>query len=371
MNQSGTAKLTTTPMTPKVFRGITRTLYVFGAILLFSFQLSENDACAGNDSRGPVKELKRFTNADLHMGTMFQIVIYAPDQKAADSACEKAFRRVKELDRIMSDYYTKSELNKLCAQPVGEAVHVSEDMFNILEFSQQLASETDGAFDVTIGPLIQLWRESKKTKALPTTNQVQEAMERSGYEKLKLNKRDQTVTLEACDMRIDLGGIAKGYAADAALKVLKELGYNRSYVAAGGDLALADPPPNKEGWAIGIRSIDADTSETTRTIHLKNAAISTSGDTEQYVEIDGVRYSHIVNPKTGIGLRERIGVTIIAPNATISDSYATAVSILDPEKGIEFLETHPDVAALIVMLTTEGKKVITTDNFRDFIEPIN
>ena len=157
-------------------------------------------------------------------------------------------------------------------------------------------------------------------------------------------------------MRLDFGGIVKGYSADRALGILKKAGFPSSIVAASGDIAVGDAPPREAGWRIGIETLG---SELTGTVLLKNVAVSTSGDTRQAVEIDGVRYSHIVDPKTGLGLTERIGVTIIAPNATSTDSYATAVSILGAKKGLAFVETKAVVECVILERDEAGELVKT------------
>ena len=165
-------------------------------------------------------------------------------------------------------------------------------------------------------------------------------------------------------MQLDLGGIAKGYAADKALTVLRRHGITRAMAAASGDIAIGDPPPDRKGWAIGIASIDSSENSLTKTVLLKNAAVSTSGDTEQFVEIGGVRYSHIVNPATGWGLTQRIGVTIIARNATTTDGLTKAVSVMGAERGLTLIDSLSDISGLIVTLDQSGKHVIESRRFQ-------
>jgi thiamine biosynthesis lipoprotein len=164
-------------------------------------------------------------------------------------------------------------------------------------------------------------------------------------------------------MQLDVGGIAKGYAADQALLVLRHMGIRQAMVAASGDIALGDPPPGKKGWTIAIESLDTEATGSAKTVLLHNAGISTSGDTEQYVEIDGRRYSHIVDPATGLGLTDRIGVTIIAPTATASDSLATAVSVLGSRRGPVYVASQPHIASRIVYLTPNGPQRIISSHF--------
>src|SRR5207248_2156968 len=136
--------------------------------------------------------------------------------------------------------------------------------------------------------------------------------------------------------------------ADQALKILNGRGIDRALVAASGDIAIGNPPPGQRGWKIGLAAMGTHASETVRTLVLRNAGVSTSGDTEQFIEIGGIRYSHIVNPATGLGLTERIQVSVIAPNATTTDGLATAVSVLGPKRGLALIDSLPHTAALIL-----------------------
>jgi thiamine biosynthesis lipoprotein len=311
---------------------------------------------AGCKSPASGPQLKRFAYAELHMATVFRIIMYAPDETTANHAAEAAFYRVADLENIMSDYDPRSELSGLSKQPPGTPIPVSKDLFDILRKSNEIAKLSDGAFDTTIGPLVQLWRRARKTKQLPTSDEIALASQAVGYKKLKLDQHSSSVTMMVPGMRLDLGGIAKGYAADQALATLMSMGINRAMVAASGDIALGDAPPGKQGWTIAIESIDASTNSPSRTVLLTHAGISTSGDTEQYVEIGGRRYSHIVDGKTGLGLTERIGVTVIARNATTSDGLSTTLSVLGANRGLQLAETVPGVSALLVTLPMNGHK---------------
>jgi thiamine biosynthesis lipoprotein len=312
--------------------------------------------------------LQRFSYAELHMASIFRIVLYAPDQKAADHAAETVYNRINALENIMTDYDPKSELMQLCRGPVGVPQKTSDDLFAILKKSQEISKESGGAFDITVGPFIALWRQAKKTRVLPTPEAIAATEQSVGYKKLILDEKNHTVTLTAPGMKLDLGGIAKGLTAEEALKVLRRLGIDRAMVAASGDIALGNPPPGKKGWEIGIASIDHPLQGLTEEVQLANVGISTSGDTEQYVEIGGRRYSHIVDPVTGLGLTERIGVTIIARTGTESDALATAACVLGAQKGLACVEKHPGAAALVVELTPTGTKVTPSHRFKKYSE---
>jgi thiamine biosynthesis lipoprotein len=311
-------------------------------------------------------KLDRFTAAELHMATMFSITLYAPDQKTADQAFQAAFERVAALENVMSDYMAQSELSQLCRQPAGTPVKVSRDLYRILEAGLRVAEQSGGAFDPTIGPLVRLWRQSRKTHRLPSAEEIAEAKGRVGYRNVELDAQRQMVTLKKPGMQLDLGGNGKGFAADEAIEVLKKQGIGSAMVAASGDISLSDPPPGKTGWEIGIASIDHPREGLTSELRLAHAGVSTSGDTEQFVEIDGRRYSHIVDPVTGLGLTNRIGVTIVAPNATLSDSLDTTISVLGANRGLKLVESLPGVSALIVLLDGSEKKVIESPKFGQY-----
>jgi thiamine biosynthesis lipoprotein len=193
---------------------------------------------------------------------------------------------------------------------------------------------------------------------LPDPTEFEAARARVGYANVELSTQKRTVKLLLAGMQLDLGGIAKGYAADAALKLLKEKHQiSRALVAAAGDITCGDPPPGKEAWAVDIAPIVK--RQKPRGLKLVNASVSTSGDLEQFVEIKGVRYSHIVDPKTGLGITGRRSVTVIAKNGTTADSMTKAVMLMPPEKALALVEATPHAAAYIVMVGEQEKLAIT------------
>jgi thiamine biosynthesis lipoprotein len=297
------------------------------------------------------------------MGTLFRIVVHAPDEKRARKAAQAAFDRIDQLDRIMSDYKEDSELMRLCARAGGAPVVVGPDLFSVLRTSQELARRSEGAFDVTVGPVVRLWRRARRQRVFPGAAKLKEALGLVGHELMVLNEKNGTILLQKKGMLLDLGGIAKGYAADEALKVLVQEGMPRSLVAAGGDVAVGEPPPGNTGWRVGIAPMESPEQKPTRFLILKNAAVSTSGDAEQHVEIDGKRYSHILDPRTGLALVGRSGVTVIGPNGTTSDSLATAASVLGPAKGLKLVEATDGCAALFLVDGPDGKQEYASRNW--------
>ena len=335
----------------------------FAGGLHFAF-LAALTLLAGCRSPSGVESLHRFDFTSPHMGALFKISLYAKDRPTARSAAEAAFQRVAALDDIMSDYQADSELMRLCEKPVGVPVPISADLFGVLQRAQKIAELSHGAFDVTVGPYVRLWRFSRKKLALPSTTEIEAARASVGWQKLWLDAHTRTATLLASNMRLDLGGIAKGYAADQALRLLQGRGLDRALVAASGDIAIGNSPPGQRGWKIAISAMSGRTNETTHTLLLRNAGISTSGDTEQFIAINGLRYSHIVDPATGLGLTERRQVTIIAPDATTSDALATAVSVLGVTPGLTLVESLPHCAALILTAGDGQQVTVTSRRFR-------
>jgi thiamine biosynthesis lipoprotein len=305
--------------------------------------------------------LARFTYTEPHMGTRFKIIVYAPDEATAGPAAREAFARIAALDGIMSDYRPTSELMQLCRKAGGEPVPVSEELFFVLSRGQEVSRLSDGAFDVTVGPVVKLWRRARRTERLPDPDDLKKALALVGYEKMRLDPKARTVQLLVPGVQLDLGGIAKGYAADEALKVLRRHDLTRALVAAGGDIAVGGPPPGSDGWTVGIAPLEDPDSKPSRYLVLHDAAVSTSGDAEQYVEIDGKRYSHIVDPKTGIGLVGRRSATVVARHGILADSLTKAVIVPGPERGLATIDKLGEgFAALYVRKTDKGEEVFAS-----------
>lgn len=310
--------------------------------------------------------------ASKHMGTTFRIVLYAADPKTAKEAADAGFSRVAGLDQCMSDYRRDSELMKLCAAfrtEVGPPVVVSEDLFDVLWQARELSRVSDGAFDVTVGPVVQLWRHARRTQQLPDKDELAAAMRLVGWRNVELDPAKKTVRLLVPGMQLDLGGIAKGYAADAVLALLRQrFGITRALVAAAGDITCGDAPPGREFWEVDIAPIAR--GQPVRRLRLVNAAVSTSGDLEQFVEIGGVRFSHIVDPGTGLGVTGRRSVTVIAPRGVTADSYTKAVMLMPPGRGFELIETTPAAAAYqAVVGPNETVQTSSTRRFAQFLAP--
>jgi thiamine biosynthesis lipoprotein len=292
------------------------------------------------------------------MGVDARLVVYAPDRATAEAACAAAFARIAALDSIMSDYRRDSELTRLCARAGGSPTRVSPDLFHVLRRAQEVARNSRGAFDVTAGPLIALWRTARKTGVLPDPAELGRARRLVGWQKLRLDERARTVRLTVRGMKLDLGGIAKGYAADGASRVLKEHGITRALVELGGDIVVSGPPPagyppkaGGDGWT--IRVPNAADHRGPADLRFAHRAISTSGDTEQFAVIGGRRYSHVVDPRTGQALTNRVQVTLTAPDGLTADPLSTALCVLGGEDRTRLLKAYPGTTAYVRVLTAD------------------
>lgn len=326
-----------------------RQILILGLLLL---PAAAGCRCESRGAAAPA--LSKFEYVRPKMGTGFRLVLYTTDQPTADVAADAAFARIDELNAALSDYDPQSELSRLCqltdAGPMTRPASVGPDLWHMLARSAEAARLSDGAFDITVSPFVRLWRRSRDLKQLPTPQRLAEARKSVGFANVRLDPASRGVTLLATKMRLDVGGIAKGYAADEALKILRHRGIARAAVGAAGDLAVGDPPPGKDHWVVAIQALDQPEASAGH-VRLKNAAVSTAGDTYRVVEIDGKRYSHIIDPATGLGLTRRTGATVIAPDGTTADWLDTAVCVLGPEKGMALIER---TAGTAVRITTIG-----------------
>ncbi len=322
-------------------------------------------ATSATSAQGP----RRFEFTEPHMGTAFSLVLYSDDEAAASRASRLAFARIAELDRTLTDYDPASELMRLCDHAGDVPVAVGPDLFEVLSRSKALYERSGGAFDVTIAPVVRLWRRARRDRKLPDPDLLAKARALVGSEALKLDPTNRTVALTRPGMRLDVGGIAKGYASEEAIKVLRREGIASALVAGSGDIVVSGPPPGRPGWSIAVAPLKAEADDSGPTLILSNAAVSTSADAEQFVEIDGVRYSHVVDPKTGLGLTERRSVTVVAPEGITADGLDTAACVLGPEKGLALIESTPGAAGLFVRLAPAGREVRESKGWASRLKP--
>ncbi len=294
--------------------------------------------CAGRDS------LQRFEFTRVCMGVQARLLVFGENSEEVTKSAESTFRLLATLDACMSDYRVDSELNRLSDSAGGPPVSVSDDLFRVLESGLAYSAASGGAFDPTTGTAVRLWRDSRRTHRLPDDSELSAARSRIGRHSISLTHGTRSVRIATPGTRLDLGGIAKGYAAQRAVEHLRAKGFPQSLVSLAGDISAGRPPPGATGWKVALGSCD--TGRSAPMIWLADASVSTSGACEQFIEIDGVRFAHIVDPRTGLGSTNRGIVTVIAPDGAAADALSTAAFLLGPEQTSRMLAEFPDVAAI-------------------------
>lgn len=291
---------------------------------------------------GPAPVVRRHEFSRPIMGVATRIVIYHKDPAHARGAAEAAFARMQALDDVLSDFKPDSEVNQLCERAGEGPTAVGDALFDVVSRSVRFAHASDGAFDVTVGPLVRLWREARMTGERPPDGALREARRRVGWQNIHMDEAKQTIALKDRGMSLDFGAIGKGYAADAALDLLREDGCPVALIDLGGDLALGDPPPGRDGWRVRVE-FTGQANAGRGVLVLSNCGVATSGDADQFIIIDGERYSHIIDPRTGRPLRDSRGVSVIAQDATTADALASAISVLREEDGLKLAATFEGV----------------------------
>ncbi len=328
-------------------------LTAFSLLLVFSPAF-----CSGQASR-----VRRYEFSIERMGTRARILLYSQSESQAQRAATAAFDRIEELEEALSDFREESELNRLCREGVGRPRGVTPELFYVLEQSQKISRFSAGAFDITIGPVVRLWREARRTGRLPSQAEIAMARALVDYRKIELDSATRTVMLRRHGMQLDLGGIGKGYAADQAIEILQSHGIDRALVALGGDIRVSGAPPGARGWTIDIENPDPEGRKPLCSVLLKGGAISTSGDTQQYLQAGGERYSHIIEPASGVGLKSAAGTTVMARDAITADALATALSVMPAEEGFRMIESVEGASAFLIRRTQSGFEYFHSRDF--------
>ncbi|MEM7227544.1 MAG: FAD:protein FMN transferase [Planctomycetota bacterium] len=278
------------------------------------------------------------------MGSRTEITVYAPDEATAFRGTRAAFDRLRELEDVMTDYREDSELMRLCAEQSGTPVEVSDDLWRVLKAADAMARSTDGRFDHTVGPIVQLWRRASTTSIRPDEEAWRDAFQSVGWHRVEFDDGAQRITMLAPSMRLDLGGIGKGFAADEAVRVLDAHGLPRCLVNLGGDIVAGDAPPGQAGWRVSTDPING---AKPVSAWVRRDAIATSGDRYRTVIIDGTRYAHLIDPRTGQPLRRSFEVTVRGPDGATADAWASAWSVAGPDDDLEAVARRSDVSVRI------------------------
>ena len=299
-----------------------------------------------------------FTFSEKCMGTDFKIIIDDTNESTCQKVAKKAFEEAHRLNNIFSDYLADSEASVLSASSFNdqddEYLEISAELLKVLKFSRELSKDTSGDFDITIGPASRLWRIARFRESLPGPDKIKNALTRIGFNKILFHPSENKVRLDHKGMLLDFGGIAKGFAGDQMLTLLKDSGLNRCLIDAGGDLIIGQAPKGKPGWRV---KIGGEKHPELPSLSLSNCAVATSGDTEQFAIIRDKAYSHIINPHTGIGLNTRAQVTVIAKNGMIADSLASAALVSGLKSSEKIFEKYNIKAAFFLSQEDGVKKL--------------
>lgn len=310
---------------------------------------------------------KRFSFSRPKMGSPFSIIFYDADSLHAVKAANDCFNLVDSFVNIFSDYIDSSELNQLSnSAGTNNYVPVTPSLYDIIVQSQKAYKLSNGAFDITAGPIIKLWRKARKEHRFPDRSAIAENKNLVGFNKVKIDTASKSVLLVRQGMQLDLGGIAQGYIAQKVLERLTLHSIKRALIDVSGDIAMGEPPPQKKGWTIGVNLPERTEDLQKKKLLLHNCTVSTSGDVYQYMEYKGKKYSHIIDPRTGYGVTTQRNVTVIAADGATADWLATACSILSISKAKRLAQKMN--AELMIAQIKNGKIIShTTKNFKNYL----
>jgi len=289
------------------------------------------------------------------MGTQAKVEFELNDSKQADILVGKVVEEMNRIDRLMSPFKSDSELSKLNQQASKHPVVISTELFELLEKSEYYSQLTQGAFDISFSSVGYLYDFRKHQR--PDSQQIKTLTPQINHQGIRLNKAEKSVKFNSDKIKIDLGGIAKGHAVDRCIEILQKHGVKNAFINSGGDSRVIGKK-NDRLWYIGIRH-PRDEGRLIVNLPLEQVAISTSGDYERFFIEDGIRYHHIIDPKTGDSVRNSQSVTILANTSTMADALSTSIFVLGSEKGLELVNRLPDVSAIIINET--GKMLYSDD----------
>ena len=316
--------------------------------------------------------VKGDSGTQMLMGTFCRIQLWCESKQTAQAALDAAFKVLDEIENQMSTYRDDSELSVVNRRAAQEPVRVSIETYNLLALALEYSRMTEGAFDITVAPLLDLWKQTAQQGRVPSEEELSEVWEKVGYRKLILSAGQQTVFFSVEGMEINVDAIAKGYAVDRALAALRGPGVKSALVDIGGEIACFGGDHPRQNWIVGIQDLFSEEngnplSQRVRwKLSLQDCSIATSGNYRQYVTIGGQRYSHIIDPRSGKPAEKLPSVTIIAPRTESADALATAVSVMGPEKGLALIESLAETEAFLVTGTSEELIIHRSSGFEKF-----
>ena len=313
---------------------------------------------------------KKFIFTENKMGSPFNLIFVTNDSLKAHLIAHDCFNLIDSLSQIFSDYDTTSEVNKINASAGLKPIQVSPAMLDLLLVSKQAYHKSLGAYDITIGPLSLLWRKARKRQEFPNKAAIATALSLTGFSRVQLDSEKAIIFLPKKGMRLDFGGIAKGYIAQWIIDYLKSRGIKEALADAGGDISMSGAPFNYKGWLVGVNVPETADDLLSKKLELTHLSVATSGDVYQFIEKEGIKYSHIIHPKTGYGVTSLRNVTVIAPSGASADWLATACSILPIEVAKKVALQNQ--AQLLITTIQKGKiKYDATPGFNKYWKPLS
>ena len=301
-----------------------------------------------------IEPLSRFELSVPSMGSTLDLVVYAESAEQAQFTMDVGLKEIDRLSRVLNNYDSESEISQLCSLSKREPISVSEDLGKVLLHSQRWNVLSERKFDITVGCLSQVWRTCRKRQHLPSSSEIEAAKKRCGWHLLKLisaeNKIGEApvaVQLLVEGMQLDLSGLATGYILDKAFDKMVATGPRSILVNSGGDIRVGDSPPNKAGWRIDVAGLGKRSPPLASNV-IRNCAVTTSGDLFQFVEIDGRRYSHFIDPENGNPIERRQSVTAFAATTLDADAGATALALLGIDRASVVFDRLPLTEAILV-----------------------
>lgn len=303
--------------------------------------------------------MKIYSVGELLMGNQFHIGAVSSDEELANSALNEAVQEIKRIEEKLSTYKEHSETNLINNNAGITPVAVSEEIIGLIERAIKISTLTQGAFDITYGGLDKkFWNFDKEMKELPNIEDAQKAVSLINYRNIEIDKKESTVFLKQKGMRIGFGGIGKGYAADAAKKVMISMGIDSGVVNASGDMTVWGLKPKGEKWSIGIVHPSFQNAFFSK-MEITNHSVATSGNYEKYVMIGGKRYSHTIDPKTGMPIKGIKSITTICPYAEFADAIATPIMVMGIEKGLNLVN---QINGLECIIFDDEDKIYVSNN---------
>lgn len=299
--------------------------------------------------------LQRHEFRRLVMGVEARLTLYAPDEAVAQRAARAAFSRMAEIEQAMSDYRASSEVSRISDVAGAEWSAAGDDLRSVLGTAARVSEASGGAFDATVGPAVAAWRSARRSGELPSPEQLARLRSLIDWRGVEIDEERAMARLVRPGMRLDLGGIAKGYGAAEGLRAMRSHGVDRAMVALAGDIALGEAPPGEPGWR--VRVSPGPDLPPTGVLVLRRVNVSTSGDAQQFVEIGGVRHSHIVDPRTALGVTSPMAVTVVEADPAACDALATAACVMDPAAAGSMLERFPRAFAILQQVEAGEVKV--------------